>query len=168
MEENNIPLCKLLLETTDINVVNAEGKSALFLAIERYEDPEYREEYMETIKFLLDRGASLQVSGSCYDALEIARQRGLTDLALVLIQHDGKIPVRYGSDFRYLFEEAARTSNTTIINRLHDAQLHPLKRHETSRISEIVRAGDIADEVKELVAAMEHGALQRIWPSDDE
>lgn len=167
MEENNIPLCELLLRTTNINVINAEGKSALLLAVERYEGHEYKEECMEMIRFLLDRGASLQVSGSCYNALESARQRGLTDLVLVLIEY-GEMAVQYGSDFRYLFEEAARISNTSAIRRLHDAQLHPLKRHADSRISDIVRAGDIADEVKELVAAMEHAAVESIWPSGDE
>lgn len=154
----------MLLEHTDINAVNAEGKSALFLAVERYEDPEV--EYFKMIEFLLDRGASLQVSGSCYDALEAVRQRGIFDLAVVFIER-GDTALRYGPDFRQLFEEAARTANTSVIEKLHNAQLHPLKRHGSSRMSEIVQAGYIGDEVKDLVASMQHTALERIWPACD-
>lgn len=138
----------------------------MILAIERYQGHEDQEEYMEMIKFLLDRGASLRVPGSCYDAIETVRQTGMPNLALVFIER-GETPLRYGPDFRQLFEEAARTNKTSVIRKLHDAQLHPLKRHDSSRLSEIVQPGYIDDEVRDLVASMEHTALERIWPACD-
>ena len=58
--------------------MNAEGKSALFLVIDKYEDyrdSERREEYLETLRFLIKRGASLQAGTSGLDALETARKR---------------------------------------------------------------------------------------------
>ncbi|GAB7330154.1 hypothetical protein MBLNU13_g01829t1 [Cladosporium sp. NU13] len=168
VEENNIPLCELLLEDTDIDVLNAEGKSALFLAIDKYEDyrdSERREEYLETIRFLIKRGASLQAGVSGLDALEIARKRSLYDLALVIIEH-GNLPVRYGPDFRVLFKQAAIEGNVSVIEKLQEAQLHPLKRHDSLRLSEIVddEGEGIGGDIVDLVNSMERVAIERIWP----
>lgn len=121
---------------------------------------------MDMIKFLLKRGASLQAGISGLDALETARKRSLIPLALVFIKHGG-LPLRYGPDFRSLFEEAALTRDVSVIEKLQDAQLHPLKRHDTRRLSEIVNADYMSDEIVDFVTSMEHSALARIWPTQD-
>lgn len=148
--------------------MNAEGKSALFLVIDKYEDyrdSERREEYLETLRFLIKRGASLQAGTSGLDALETARKRSLHDLALVIIEH-GNLPVRYGPDFKVLFKQAAVEGKVNVIEKLQEAQLHPLKRHDSSRLSEIVEdEGEaIGSVVVDLVDSMERMAVERIWP----
>lgn len=144
--------------------MNAEGNSALFLAIDRYEV--YGREYMDMIKFLLEHGASLQASASGLDALETVRQRSIPDLPLVFIEHGG-LPLRYGPDFKDLFQQAALEQNVSVIEKLQDAQLHPLKRHGSWRLSEIVKGRDVVEEIVELVKSMERSALARIWPRKD-
>lgn len=140
----------------------------MFLAIDKYEDyrdSERREEYLETLRFLIKRGASLQAGISGLDALETARKRSLHDLALVIIEH-GNLPVRYGPDFKVLFKQAAVEGKVNVIEKLQEAQLHPLKRHDSSRLSEIVEdEGEaIGSVVVDLVDSMERMAVERIWP----
>jgi hypothetical protein len=118
---------------------------------------------LETIKFLLERGASLQAGVSGLDALEWVRKRGIKQLPLVFIEHGG-LPLRYGPDFGGFFEEAAMAANVSVITKLHDARLHPLKRHDSRRLSEIVNADYVSDEIVDLVTSMEHAALESIWP----
>lgn len=120
---------------------------------------------METIRFLIKRGASLQAGVSGLDALETARKRSLYDLALVIIEH-GNLPVRYGPDFRPLFKQAAIEGNVSVIEKLQEAQLHPLKRHDSLRLSEIVddEGEGIGDDIVYLVNSMERVAIERIWP----
>jgi ankyrin repeat protein len=155
----------LLLEKTDINTVNADGKTALFLAIDKFEGTQQLD-CIETIKFLLERGASLQAGVSGLDALEWVRQRGIKQLPLVFIEH-GSLPLRYGPDFAEFFEEAAVAANVSVIAKLREARLHPLKRHDSRRLSEIVNADYISDEIVDLVTSMEHAALEGIWPPVD-
>lgn len=145
--------------------MNAEGNSALFLAIDKYEV--HGSEYMDMIKFLLEHGASLQASTSGLDALETVRQRSIPDLPLVFIEHGG-LPLRYGPDFKDLFHQAARERNVSVIEKLQDAQLHPLKRHGSWRLSEIVDGREFVQEIVDLVKSMERSALARIWPHNDE
>jgi len=149
-------------------VVNAEGKSALFLVIDKYElyqDYEQGEKYLETLQFLIQRGASLEPSVSGLDALETARKRSLHDLALVIIEH-GDLDIPYGPDFKRLFERAAVKGNVSVIKKLQEAELHPLKRHDSLRLSEIVddEGKGIGGEVKKLVESMERTAIGLIWP----
>lgn len=120
---------------------------------------------METIRFLIKRGASLQAGVSGLDALEIVRKRSLHDLALVIIEH-GSLPIRYGPDFRVLFKQAAIEGKLNVIEKLQEAQLHPLKRHDSSRLSEIVddEGEGIGGEIVDLVNSMERAAIERIWP----
>jgi hypothetical protein len=148
--------------------LNAEGKSALFLAIDKYEDyqdSERREEYLETFRFLIKRGASLQAGVSGLDALETTRKRSLHDLALIIIEH-GNLPISYGPDFKVLFKQAAIEGNVSVIEKLQEAQLHPLKRHDSSRLSEIVddEGEGIGGDIVDLVNSMERAAIERIWP----
>jgi hypothetical protein len=64
-----------------------------------------------------------------------------------------------------LFERAAVKGNVSVINKLQEAQLHPLKRHDSLRLSEIVNEGKgIGDEIVELVESMERTAIGLIWP----
>jgi len=151
----------MLLENTDINAVNAEGKSALFLAIDKYYDE--GSEYMDMVKFLLEHGASLEAGASGLDALETVRQLPVEDLSLLFIEHGG-LPLRYGPDFRELFRQAALAGNVSVINKLEEAQLHPLKRHGSWRLSEIVEGRGIMEGMVDLVKNMELSALGRIWP----
>lgn len=168
-EENNIPLCELLLEDTNIDIINGEGKSALFLVLDKYEaypdDREQREKCLETLRFLIKRGASLQASVSGLDALETARKRSNHDLALVLIEH-GNLAIRYGPDFKGLFKQAALAGNVSVIKELEEAQLHPLKRHDSFRLSEILadQGGRVGSDIVNLVESMERAAIERIWP----
>jgi GTPase SAR1 family protein len=167
-EENNIPLCELLLQDTDIDIVNAEGKSALFLVLDKYELYQHNEQgenYLDTLQFLIQHGASLHPSISGPDALETARKRSLHDLALVVIEH-GDLPIRYGPDFKRLFERAAVKGNVSVIKKLQEAELHPLKRYDSFRLSEIVEdeGKGIGAEIKELVESMERAAIGLIWP----
>lgn len=143
--------------------MNAEGNSALFLAIDKYEA--HGSEYMEMIEFLLAHGASLQAGASGLDALETVRQRSIPDLPLMFIEHGG-LPLRYGPDFKDLFQEAALAGNVSVIEKLQDAQLHPLKRHNSWRLSQIVdmEDGSVVDEIVEMVKTMQLSALERIWP----
>jgi hypothetical protein len=138
----------------------------LFLAIDKYKV--FGSEYMAMIKFLLSHGASVKAGGgaSGLDALETARQRPYDDLPLVFIEHGG-LPLRYGPDFKELFRQAALSGNVSVIEKLQEAQLHPLKRHGSWRLSEIVdgmEAGSVAEEIVEKVKAMQRAALGRIWP----
>jgi ankyrin repeat protein len=165
VEENNIPLCEWLLEKTDINTVNADGKTALFLAIDKFQ-PDQRIECLETIKFLLERGASLQAGVSGLNALEWVRKHDIEQLPLVFIEH-GSLPLRYGPDFANIFQQAAVAANVSVIEKLREARLHPLRRHDSRRLSEIVNADYISDEIADLVTSMEHAALERIWPAGD-
>lgn len=149
-------------------MVNAEGKSALFLVIDKYElyrDYEQGEKYLETLRFLIKRGASLQAGVSGLNALETARKRSLHDLALVIIEH-GDLPIRYGPDFKVLFKKAAVEGKVSVIEKLQEAQLHPLKRHDSSRLSEIVddEGEGIGEKIVDLVKSMERTAIERIWP----
>lgn len=120
---------------------------------------------METIRFLVKRGASLQAGISGLDALETARKRSLHILALVIIEH-GNLPVRYGPDFKVLFKQAAVEGKVDVIEKLQEAQLHPLKRHDSSRLSEIVEdeGEGIGSVIVNLVDSMERMAIERIWP----
>ena len=120
---------------------------------------------METIRFLIKRGASLQAGASGLDALETARKRSLHDLALVIIEH-GNLPVKYGPDFKVLFKQAAIEGKVSVIEKLQEAQLHPLKRHDSSRLSEIVddEGEGIGSDIVDLVKSMERAAIERIWP----
>jgi hypothetical protein len=154
----------MLLDETDINAVNAEGKSALFLAIDKYD--EQGSEYMDMIKFLLEHGASLEAGASGLDALETVRQRAIEDLPIIFIEHGG-LPLRYGPDFRELFRQAALAGNTNVIEKLEEAELHPLKRHGSWRLSEIVEGHGIMEGMVDLVKSMEFSALGRIWPRMD-
>jgi hypothetical protein len=115
---------------------------------------------------LLERGANLQARVSGLDALEWVRKRGITQLPLVFIEHGG-LPLRYGSDFANIFQEAAVAANVSVIEKLQEARLHPLRRHNSLRLSEIVNSHDISDEIVDLVTSMEHAALERIWPAGD-
>jgi hypothetical protein len=82
----------------------------------------------------------------------------------VIIEH-GNLSIRYGPDFKRLFERAAVKGNVSVISKLQGAQLHPLKRHDSFRLSEIVNEGNgIGDEIVELVEAMERTAIGLIWP----
>jgi ankyrin repeat protein len=155
----------LLLEKIDINTVNAEGKTALFLAIDKFEGTQ-QIDCLETIKFLLEQGASLQAGVSGLDALEWVRKRGIEQLPLVFIEH-GSLPLRYGPDFGNIFQEAAVAANISVIEKLREARLHPLRRHDSRRLSEIVNADYISDEIVDLVTSMEHAALEDIWPPMD-
>ena len=120
---------------------------------------------METLRFLIKRGASLQAGVSGLDALETARKRSLHDLALVIIEH-GNLPVRYGPDFKVLFKQAAVEGKVSVIEKLQEAQLHPLKRHDSSRLSEIVEdeGEGIGSAIVNLVESMERAAIGLIWP----
>ena len=120
---------------------------------------------METFRFLIKRGANLHAGVSGLDALETARKRSLHDLSLVIIEH-GNLPVRYGPDFKVLFKQAAIEGKAGVIEKLQEAQLHPLKRHDSSRLSEIVEdeGGGIGGDIVDLVNSMERMAIERIWP----
>jgi ankyrin repeat protein len=155
----------LLLKKTDINTVNADGKTALFLAIDKFEGTQ-RIDCLETIKFLLEHGASLQAGVSGLDALEWVRKYGIEQLPLVFIEH-GSLPLRYGPDFGNIFHEAAVAANVSVIEKLREARLHPLRRHGSRRLSEIVDVDYISDEIVDLVTSMEHAALEGIWPPVD-
>jgi hypothetical protein len=91
----------------------------------------------------------LEPSVSGLDALETARKRSLHDLALVI-----------------MFERAAVKGNVSVIKKLQEAELHPLKRHDSFRLSEIVEdeGKGIGGEIKELVESMERAAIGLIWP----
>lgn len=110
----------------------------------------------------------MEPSVSGLDALEIARKRSLHDLALVIIEH-GNLIVRYGPDFKRLFERAAVNGNVTVIKKLQEAELHPLKRHDSFRLSEIVddEGKGIGGEIVELVESMERAAIGLIWPQSE-
>ena len=99
------------------------------------------------------------------DVLETARKRSLRDVALMIIEH-GNLVVRYGPDFKRLFERAAVKGNVSVIKKLQESELHPLKRQNSFRLSEIV--GDegkgIGGEIVELVESMERTAIGLIWP----
>ena len=120
---------------------------------------------METLRFLIKHGASLQSGTSGLDALETARKRSLHDLALVIIEH-GNLPVRYGPDVKVLFNQAAGEVNVSVIEKLQEAQLHPLKRHDSFRLSEIVEdeGEGIGSAIVNLVESMERAAIGLIWP----
>jgi hypothetical protein len=120
----------------------------------------------QTIKFLLERGASLQAGVSGLDALEWVRKHDIEQLPLVFIEH-GSLPLRYGPDFANIFQQAAVAANVSVIEKLREARLHPLRRHDSRRLSEIVNADYISDEIADLVTSMEHAALERIWPAGD-
>ena len=117
---------------------------------------------------MIQRGASLEPSVSGLDALETARKRSLHDLALVVIEH-GNLLIRYGPDFKRLFERAAVKGNVGVIKKLQEAELHPLKRHDSFRLSEIVddEGKGIGGEIIKLVESMERAAIGLIWPQSE-
>jgi hypothetical protein len=65
-----------------------------------------------------------------------------------------------------LFKQAALAGNVSVIKKLEEAQLHPLKRHDSFRLSEILadQGGRVGSDIVELVESMERVAIERIWP----
>lgn len=84
---------------------------------------------------------------------------------MVIIEH-GNLDIRYGPDFKGLFKQAALAGNVSVIKKLEEAQLHPLKRHDSFRLSEILadQGGRVGSDIVELVESMERVAIERIWP----
>jgi len=54
-----------------------------------------------------------------------------------------------------------------VIGKLQEARLHPLKRHDSLRLAEIVEdeGEGVGREIVALVGAMERAAIGLIWPS---